>query len=345
MSEADSTAPPPESIWQRDDIFKIVLTPEIIRVCFLVILGRPASDEDITAHLSARNVGDLRRILFLSEEFRLDKAPAPPAVSRPSLENARAEKVVFVHLYKTGGTTLSEHLRACFPPEQVCADRDDALHAKSAGHLATCRLFFGHYCLQSCDLIPGPKRMVTMLRHPVSRLVSLYYFWRAHSDALIQLRDLPMHRLARRHRMADFFSLEEVRRSAIFNNAMVTLLGRSPIYDHGEQEILLDENFEGALWLEAAKANLAGFAAFGLTERFDESVTMIFQALNLPRPAVIRTENVLEKIAGRAHGIERLELEPLSEEIQVALAPLVKSDLELYRFGETLFQERATNAG
>jgi hypothetical protein len=285
-------------------------------------------------------VGDLRQILLLSEEYRLDKAPRMPAPTRPTLSDVEEVKTIFLHIPKTGGTSLSWHLREFFPPERVYEDRSDHFYTETAGLLASRRFFFGHFCLQSCDLIPGDKRIITMLRHPVARLISIYYFWRSHSDAVIQLRNLPFVRLARCHRMAEFFSLEQVQKSPGFNNAMVTLLGRAPIYDRWDPDMQLEEDFDAREWVRAAEANLADLTAFGLMERFEESVTLIFQALGLPRPTALKSENVLEKIAGNVPGIERIELEPCGEEALAAMAPLVEADLELYRCAETLFQER-----
>lgn len=63
-----------------------------------------------------------------------------------------------------------------------------------------------------------------MLRKPIARLVSLYYFQRAHKMEIVERNNLELARLANKYSMAEFFQAEEVQRHPAVNNAMTRVL-------------------------------------------------------------------------------------------------------------------------
>jgi hypothetical protein len=330
------------SLSNEDFIFRPVTIPWI-RLAFRLILGRPATDADVDLQLRAESVGALRKALLRSEEFRQEMTNLfPPKL--PTTEDLDATKTIFVHILKTGGTTMREMLKPAFGHDRTCPEHFNGLHCYTAGGLARFRLFAGHFSLQSCDLIPGPKQIFTLLRHPVKLLISFYNFARAHSEEIIARDEFWLAGLARGQAdMRGFFSLEEVRRHPLMNNSMVRLLSKSLSVDPWETNARIEADSDAMAMLPAAKEALRSLTAFGILERYDESVEVIFRSLGLPAPARIERKNVMEDIAGKVKGIERVEPQACGPESLEVLAPLVEADLLLYQYAVELFEENIKN--
>lgn len=114
---------------------------------------------------------------------------------------------LFLHQYKTAGTTLWRHLSPNFPGGSqlfLSGERIGLDISKRDGHLAVpgfvrdrvdeyvdrnsssrTRLLMGHFVYPGIHtLLPGKEpRYFTFLRHPVERVVSLYWFLRHASDS------------------------------------------------------------------------------------------------------------------------------------------------------------------
>ncbi|MDZ7783598.1 MAG: sulfotransferase family 2 domain-containing protein [Halioglobus sp.] len=95
----------------------------------------------------------------------------------------------FFHVPKTGGTTLQHLLERRYQPGQVCPAQDESQLAElTDGQLAGYRLFAGHYWSLPRRL-PGPLRMMTWLRNPLDRAVSMY-------KHILRDPDHPLHTVA-----------------------------------------------------------------------------------------------------------------------------------------------------
>src|SRR5687767_14911141 len=83
--------------------------------------------------------------------------------------------VYFLHVPKTGGVTLAHLLGRRFPPETVCpAALPRELIALPRESLDSYRLFHGHFGYKLGALVRRPLIVLTLLREPVARVVSLY---------------------------------------------------------------------------------------------------------------------------------------------------------------------------
>lgn len=92
--------------------------------------------------------------------------------------------VKFLHLHKTAGTSVRLFLRGLFPPHEVCpAITHQELCMLTPDQLRTYRVFAGHFDWSKLDEIDGPSFTFTVLRDPVERLVSNYFFWRTQAQA------------------------------------------------------------------------------------------------------------------------------------------------------------------
>ncbi|HUS24874.1 MAG TPA: sulfotransferase family 2 domain-containing protein [Candidatus Binatia bacterium] len=173
-----------------------------------------------------------------------------------------ARPLVFLHVPKTAGMTLSRIVQRQFPRERLFEIRGDAADASIARLKALpveerlrIDCLKGHQSFGLHEYLRPGARYITMLRHPVARIVSHYEYVRAR----------PAHYL---HAPSAGWSLERYAGSRLngeLHNAQTRLLGG--VWD--------DRPLERAD-LDRAIAHLERhFDWVGLMERFDESVAQL----------------------------------------------------------------------
>jgi hypothetical protein len=127
----------------------------------------------------------------------------------PSQECASDPALVFLHIPKTGGTTLHYHFSANFAPEETCPERFSNLDAYSVDDLRQWRFFSGHFNSDEIKRIPRPTFRVTVLRNPIERLLSNYYYWRRLSHEYIEQYGLNGPRITKAGTLIDFLRSDE----------------------------------------------------------------------------------------------------------------------------------------
>ena len=226
--------------------------------------------------------------------------------------------MVFVHLPRTGGTTIERVLDRKY--------RSRALHVEtlrqpleSVGDLsfderAAARVVAGHVHYGVHEHIPNECAYVTMLREPVSRVASMYRFIRGnpkhwHHDELVR----------------SGMELEEFARTAAdpgVDNQQTRLIAGIGSGELGQPPSKL-----GPEALETAKHNLRAFLVVGLTERFDESFILLRRALGWRLPMYMSVK------AARA-----TEGPMADEDAEAAIRARNLLDNELYEFARELFE-------
>jgi hypothetical protein len=112
-------------------------TQEDVRHGFRFILGREPEDEAaIEAHMRVAIVAELREILLSSDEFSGKFKFMYPDASEHPIASIDRRTIVFIHLQKTGGTSLRSMLGKQFPDERKCPVFEDKLHLLSIAELA-----------------------------------------------------------------------------------------------------------------------------------------------------------------------------------------------------------------
>ncbi len=95
------------------------------------------------------------------------------------------EPLIFMHVPKTAGTTLTTFLDQQFDREQICPH--EVIHQ---AHLYTREQFQGYKLIRghlNYDHIEGllsPGRLITVLREPIARTISQYRFFRREGEGL-----------------------------------------------------------------------------------------------------------------------------------------------------------------
>src|SRR5438874_1730089 len=99
--------------------------------------------------------------------------------------STRDEVLLFLHIPKTGGSTLSKILERQYPRAQTLTLDDQKIAQFKTLPVAE----RGRYCLVKGHLhfglhhfIPRPSTYITLLREPVERVLSFYHYARSTPD-------------------------------------------------------------------------------------------------------------------------------------------------------------------
>jgi hypothetical protein len=219
--------------------------------------------------------------------------------------------LIFLHIGRTGGTTLGRVLRANYPSSaRFWADDSDL--AASMRRLADLgveerqrlAVVHGHVAFGVHELLDRPARYLTLLRDPVERAISHYHY----------VCSRPYHRLHAEvsGRKLDLTQYLESGLSLETDNWQTRSLAgdlETPVAQCGQET------------LERAKRNVAEwFDVVGLLERFDESLVLWRRRYGWRMPLHARRN------AGRG----RPDASELDEATLAALRGLNQLDLELY---------------
>jgi len=205
----------------------------------------------------------------------MDAAPSTLSISsqgslRPPLTVAarpvagqHAKPLIFIHLYKTGGTTLNRAIEREYPLRRICSIEPNCWNwhyqrilSWPATRLSSIKVFKGHMPFGLHRVIPGSASYMTVLRDPVDRVISDYFFAR-------RFKPHQHHRAALRLSLEDYFVQK---------------------HEHNLQSRMLaggtgDELFPLACdstVFARARSNLdRHFPVVGLTNRLDETVALI----------------------------------------------------------------------
>ena len=311
---------------------------------FRLILGRePENQQAIAAHLDIPSVAELRRTLLSSSEFQgVYKTMHPETWDHPGLSIDR-KTVVFIHMQKTGGTTLRALLEGQFPADRVCPVRVDKLYLLSVGELGQFDFFAGHFDRSSLCFIPRKEiQTVALFREPRARLISFYRFLRSH-PVRDEFADDPCIRLANELPAEEFFERPEIRGlPAVYNHYLITL-GASFSWFKRNRDSLSKQDISNAL--DVAKRQLRAITAIGITEQFDRSVESICKALNLEKPTPMAPLHVTSNFVQRDARFKRVEPVTMTPRLSYAFDELIEHDQELYRFATQEFERQCAELG
>lgn len=221
--------------------------------------------------------------------------------------------VIFLHIPKTAGTTLNRIIEWQYNPLAIFTmdpyrirATPERLQKLSERRRRSLRMVRGHLYYGIHEFLPQGATYFTMLREPVARFFSSFYF--------IQRRPLhPMHRKVTTERIGveDFIRLTPRR-----HNLQCSLI--SGIKNDGSSDRRM---------LDLAKENLEkSFSMVGLAERFEESLMLMAKTYDWEIPFY---EN--RKVAKTRPKVDSGEVEMIREHNRL--------DLELYEFAKGLFEE------
>jgi hypothetical protein len=301
---------------------------------------------------AGRDVQGLRAVLLSSLEFRIRFLSSEIDDFWPSFQPGplpeTTTRVVFIHVPRSGGTSLHDILAEAVGPDRVCPARHNNLQLCLGGDLARSRLFSGHYDRNCLSLVPGgATKVVTMLRDPRRRLVSLYDFLRSHRPAAIEASGLELAAAARKYGLSDFLDAAlDINPSAVDNTYLRAFGGRLP-FRRWEQaseayapKSLADFGCTVAELHQRAAAFLGSMAAVGILEQFEDSARAIARALELEEPRAFPLLQSLRGITEDNEDFEPVRSSSISRAEEARISELTRFDMDLYELGKMHLAER-----
>lgn len=233
------------------------------------------------------------------------------------------ETLIFLHLPKAGGMTLHRILAMRYPREKIYTFDGRApftdlgkFIARPSSERAQYRLLKGHVPFGLHQALPGPSTYITMLRDPVERVISHYYYARSSPDnKLFAQLNQPG---------TSLYEYVSQRMGAEVSNFQTRLLAGS------------SAKAVSRATLEQAKENLSQFfRVVGLTEEFDTTLLLLQRAFGWSTPFYLRENTTQDKLSGG-------ESEPRARAL---IAELNALDIELYAYACQLFQAQCDAYG
>ena len=305
---------------------------------YQMILGRePESEAMIEKQMQHASVASFRRNLLNSIEFHGQYRDLYSERALHPYWSRNRNTVVFIHLQKTGGTTLRSVIESQFAPERICPMRF-RLYSLAPAELGQYDFFAGHFDLHSLRFIPRDRLVsFTLFREPRARLISFYRFHKSHPAAGEYANNIYVS-LANELSAEEFFEHPEVRLSPDVYNNYLLAFGQSFAWYIENRYSLPKEDLP--LALIEAKRQICAQHAIGITERFDDSVDVICDALKVARPPKIVATHVTDEFATRDPRFRRVSQVHMTARLAAALEELTCYDTELYQFAVGEFDRR-----
>lgn len=228
-----------------------------------------------------------------------------------------SKSLVFLHIPKTGGTSLTNILVKNFEDTDVYPIRA-AIHRHLIERgLSTYKLACGHF--EYDDIIDecGRKNVdiITMLREPKARILSAYYFLRSHK---VEYHESETDSASSCIDAKNLSLLEFLKQGKINDNEMIRMLTK-------------DEKISAKSVVKAI-SRVKKMRAFGIMEMMDNSVSRICTKLGFPVPDEIPHDLKLDDLHLNHDYCEKITKEEITPEINAELTRLTMYDSRLYDF-------------
>lgn len=232
--------------------------------------------------------------------------------------------VIYLHIPKAAGSTFSEMLRLKYQGQNMVqllgeSGELEAFKAQPAAKRQDLKLVMGHFPYGLHRVLPGECTYLTVLRHPVDRVVSHYYFILRHQNNYLHQRVTQ-----------EAMSLEEFIDSQLtweLDNLQTRMLGDGMSLRFGQV---------GQDNLDLAKERLRNMDLVGLVEEPHKTLVMLKKTLGWRTVPRVGKVNVTRN---------RPKLADVAPEVVRKIEKLNNLDMALYQEAARLLDARFKEAG
>lgn len=242
---------------------------------------------------------------------------------RSNLEN---RPIVFVHIPKTGGSSLSNFMYEHIPEvDRLYVEGWKQVLNVSTDQINSAKYIHGHFSVAIEEYISNTPVFMAFLREPVRIVVSYYNYAKSRPDH-------PLHEFASAMPFEEFI---ENRKCLRVHGMMTKQLGNNQKLNAAYHKIDFSEcdEHDKQTLLENAKKRLNDIQLLGITEHMQLSFAYICYLLDWEWDGIIPRQN-------QTTSPDKLTVEDLSENTLQRVIELNQTDIELYEYGIDVFFQR-----
>lgn len=239
-----------------------------------------------------------------------------------------------MHIPKCAGKSVFSIVSRKFDRTEICPQPPYGTWKWTPGEVRGYSLYSGHFSTDFVEEMGTGGSKLVIMRHPLSRIVSLYDFWRSYRWDYIRssLPPPPLNgpALAKSGSLTNFLSTtSDFGVSRIYNTAARQVLGRRFAQLWPDEDAIISESI-GAL---------RGFAWVGISELFQPSIALLCALLQLAAPPSQPVEGVTYDVSTDPNREPVAKSEPTESDIERILEGN-RVDLALYAEGRKILEER-----
>jgi hypothetical protein len=187
--------------------------------------------------------------------------------------NSKYNRVIFIHIHKTAGTSIVNHLKEFFNPQKTLLH--GGFFEIPPEELGNYKLLTGHFSFGRIQQLLADSYSFTFLRDPVERVLSFYSFWKERPA-----KQFPISEIIQKNDLAAFVNYMDPEVCQAIDNHQTWQLAYTYLNFAREKykHVSVDEI------LGKAKENLDALNFVGFKETFADDFQHIMFDLDLPAP-------------------------------------------------------------
>ena len=323
-----------------------MLTDDLINDIICSMMGHDNIPDDMIAQY--RNFRTVRGLISHLSRLPnyLDKISARKDHA-PQIEvNPNRSVVVFQHIPKCGGTSIHKLLEAQLGP--AFPERHNGLGNWSASKLSESSFFSGHFDSPTLALIPPCEmRIITALRSPDARLISMYRYLRSirPETAIVEKRNMGLATLARKLSPEEFFNDPQVAKHPSIFNSMTRQLSEPLSQKYWESLMPTNDSrslvsSDPDLALLKAKKNLESMVGIILIDKLPETLPLVLKALALNPTLEMPLENSYKSNLMRHQWFEPAPEVEITTGLKIAINNKIELDWKLYDYASHIIKNK-----